>query len=52
MFEVSSNSEILVIVKIIIKNSVGKDFLYHITKNVQKGNFTDECKSSAKGGLI
>jgi hypothetical protein len=44
MFEIPSHSEIIENSMVIIKNMEGKDFLYHITKNAQKGNFTGKYK--------
>ena len=44
MFEIPTHSEIIENSMVIIKNKEGKDFLYHITKNAQKGNFTGKHK--------
>ncbi len=44
MFEIPIHSEIIENSMVVIKNKEGKDFLYHITKNAQKGNFTGKHK--------
>jgi hypothetical protein len=44
MFEIPTLSEVVENSMVIIKNTEGKDFLYHITKNAQKGNFTGKYK--------